>query len=110
MPSDDLASEFPPKFSLQRRKSHPTIDSDAYLTIRKIWPINCVENLLVAAKLTLSEHFPKISKVTLLKVTKIVSLSKVSLLKNFLSSWKTLLASSPTLSMIFKKKIQKLQF
>ena len=32
------------------------------------------------------------------------TLSKVSLLKNYRSSWKILLASSKTLSMIFKKK------
>ena len=57
---------------------------------------------LLTSKSTLSEHFPKISKVTKLvnhlKVTKLVSLSKVSLLKNFWSSWRTLLASSPFLA------------
>ena len=51
------------------------------VSLLKIFKSSCKS--LLASKLTLSEHFPKISKVTLLKVTKIVSLSKVLLLKKF---------------------------
>ena len=46
------------------------------MSLLKIFKSSCKS--LLASKLTLSEHFPKISKVTLLKVTKIVSLLKIS--------------------------------